>query len=220
MLVFLIQVNFFSAVWNKSYEKTESIFLSLIALIIVESFVNLIHSTAFNYYRTFYLEESYGYNKTNLKTFVTDIIKQTLLSIVVSGIFLYLISLIMNYFEEKFIIYSVIFTIIFTIVLLVLYPTVFAPLFNKFENLDTNVEKEKQLKEKIEKLCTELNFPLTHLYKMDGSKRSSHSQAYFFGILHKKKIVVYDTLIEKLQLEEIVAVVCHELGHWYYYHNI
>ena len=119
--------------------------ISILVLILAESFVGLIHSTAFSYYKTFYLEESYGYNKTDKKTFVMDIVKGIVLSVIFSTFFLFLISMIMDYFEENFILYAMIFTIIFTITLLVLYPSFIAPLFNKFENLDQSIEKEKLL---------------------------------------------------------------------------
>ena len=69
-------------------------------------------------------------------------------------------------------------------------------------------------------LCKKIEFPLTELYKIDGSKRSAHSQAFFFGFFNKKKIVVYDTLIEKASVKEIIAIVGHELGHWKHKHNV
>ena len=69
-------------------------------------------------------------------------------------------------------------------------------------------------------MANKLKFPLHHIYKIDGSKRSDHSQAYFFGVFKKKMIVLYDTLIKNLEVDEIMAVMCHELGHWYYWHNV
>ena len=76
------------------------------------------------------------------------------------------------------------------------------------------------VKTKLLALCERLNFPLNALYKIDGSKRSAHSQAYFFGIFKKKQIVVYDTLIDSAEPDEVVAVVGHELGHWHHMHNV
>jgi STE24 endopeptidase len=94
-----------------------------------------------------------------------------------------------------------------------LYPTVIQPLFNKLTPL-----AEGELRTKIEALAGHLKFPLKHLYEIDGSKRSSHSNAYFFGLPWSKHIVVYDTLIQNAKVDGVEAVLAHELGHWYYYH--
>jgi len=89
------------------------------------------------------------------------------------------------------------------------YPTVIAPLFNKFTELP-----EGELRSKIEALASRVEFPLTKLYQIDGSTRSAHSNAYFFGFFKNKRIVLYDTLMEHATNDEIVAIVGHELGHW------
>lgn len=89
------------------------------------------------------------------------------------------------------------------------------PLFNKYEDL-----KDGPLKTKIEDLAKSLKFPLTKIYVCDASKRSSHSNAFFYGFCGNKRIVLFDTLIEQHTDEEIVAVVAHELGHWYHNHTL
>eukprot|EP00340_Litonotus_pictus_P012254 CAMPEP_0170536670 /NCGR_PEP_ID=MMETSP0209-20121228/102275_1 /TAXON_ID=665100 ORGANISM="Litonotus pictus, Strain P1" /NCGR_SAMPLE_ID=MMETSP0209 /ASSEMBLY_ACC=CAM_ASM_000301 /LENGTH=224 /DNA_ID=CAMNT_0010838055 /DNA_START=876 /DNA_END=1547 /DNA_ORIENTATION=+ len=93
--------------------------------------------------------------------------------------------------------------------IITIYPHVIAPLFNKFTELE-----DCPLKEKIQVLASKVEFPLTKLFKIDGSKRSAHSNAYFFGLGKNKRIVLFDTLLEHLEDEEILAVLCHELGHW------
>merc|ERR1719460_3031173 len=93
-----------------------------------------------------------------------------------------------------------------------IYPNFIQPLFNKFEAL-----KDEELKTKIEDLAKEHKFPLTNLFQIDGSKRSSHSNAYFFGFWKWKRIVLYDTLLH-LKHEDILAILCHELGHWKFNH--
>lgn len=85
------------------------------------------------------------------------------------------------------------------------------PLFNKLTPLPAG-----EIRERVEKLSKRLGFPLTHLYQIDGSKRSSHSNAYFYGLPWSKHIVVYDTLMEKSTPAEVEAVLGHELGHWYF----
>jgi STE24 endopeptidase len=93
--------------------------------------------------------------------------------------------------------------------MITIYPIVILPLFNKLSPLETG-----ELKTKVEGLAERLKFPLHELYVIDGSKRSAHSNAYFFGMPWKKHIVIYDTLIEKSETQEVVAVLAHELGHW------
>jgi STE24 endopeptidase len=94
-----------------------------------------------------------------------------------------------------------------------LIPLVIQPLFNKLSPLQPG-----ELRDRIEALARRMKFPLKHLYEIDGSKRSSHSNAYFFGLPWSKHIVIFDTLIKQAKPEEVEAVLAHELGHWYYYH--
>lgn len=98
--------------------------------------------------------------------------------------------------------------------MMLIYPNFIAPLFNKYEELP-----EGELKEGIEKLAVKNTFPLTKIYSVDGSTRSSHSNAYFFGFGKNKRIVLFDTLINQLNNSEIYAVLCHEIGHWKYSHT-
>jgi len=98
-------------------------------------------------------------------------------------------------------------------VFILIFPNFIAPLFNKFEVLE-----EGSLRDKIEKMAKEMDFPLTKVFKVDGSKRSSHSNAYFFGFWKNKRIVLYDTLIDQMSEDEILSVLWHELGHWWYGH--
>lgn len=98
-------------------------------------------------------------------------------------------------------------------IMVILYPTVIQPLFNKLSPLP-----EGDLKNRIHGLAAKLKFPLKHLYEIDGSKRSSHSNAYFFGLPWAKHIVIFDTLIQQSKPEEVEAVLAHELGHWFFMH--
>jgi len=107
------------------------------------------------------------------------------------------------------------FTLAISIFMMTIYPIAIAPLFNKFEPVEKG-----SLKTKIEELASSVNFPLKKLYKMDGSKRSAHSNAYMYGLFNNKRIVLFDTLIDKCTEDEVTAVLAHELGHWKMSHNL
>ena len=166
-------------------------------------------------YETFVLEEKFGFNKTTPKTFIKDQIKTLLLFCIflppVLSLFVYIIIKGGKYFY----IFSEILFIIIIFVFLWIYPNFIQPLFNKFKDLE-----EGELKEGIFNLAKRVNYPLTKIYEMDQSERSSHSNAYLFGFGKNKRIVLYDTLIKNLQKEEIIGVLGHELGHWKKYHFI
>lgn len=218
--IFLIQTNFYPFIWNNLIQKTGSNFLSIILFCLIDGLRSEICSLPFSYYRIFVIEEKYGFNKMTKKLFWTDLAKNFVIGNLINFAFFLTLVWVINFFGNNFFFYAWIITIVLFIGILVIYPSFIAPLFNKFENLDEKIEKEKKIKDKLNELCVELKFPLGNIYKIDGSKRSNHSQAYFFGILKKKQIVIFDTLINNLEIDEIIAVVCHELGHWYYSHNV
>ena len=173
---------------------------------------NLI-TTAINlpisYYSTFVLEEKFGFNKQTLQLWVTDMLKgQALMAAfgipLLSG-FLAIIQKTGN----QFFFYLWLFSVGVQVAGITIYPILILPLFNKLAPLE-----EGPLKASVEALARRLQFPLKELYVIDGSKRSAHSNAYFYGLPWKKHIVIYDTLIEKSETEEVVAVLSHELGHW------
>lgn len=216
----IIYANYYPFVWETIYQTVGNLYLAVTLFALVETVRSTLIDIPFNYYYTFYLENKYEFNKTTLRTFVMDKIKGLIISIIIGNVFNCLITFILEYFQERFVIIAWIATTILTLFVVFLYPSVIAPLFNKFESLNLENEKEKTLQVELEKLCNEIGFPLGKIYKMDGSKRSAHSQAYFFGIFGKKQIVVFDTLIEKVGVKEILAIVGHELGHWKYKHNV
>ena len=116
---------------------------------------------------------------------------------------------------QYFYFYVWVFLAIVMLLMMTIYPAFIAPLFNKFSPLE-----DGSLKSKIEALAARLNFPLTKLFVIDGSKRSAHSNAYMYGFFKNKRIVLYDTLINQQEEEEVVAVLAHELGHWKMWHTI
>jgi STE24 endopeptidase len=134
-------------------------------------------------------------------------------------LFYYVLDYVMVRFREHFIVISWVVFVVFNFIVIIIYPVIIIPCFYKLKFLDEEDKKEKEIIEKVREMCKKLNYPLKKIYKMDGSTRSSHSQAFFFGIFNNKQVVLYDTLIEALEVDEIVAVLCHEIGHWYYMHN-
>jgi STE24 endopeptidase len=171
--------------------------------------INQVFSLPSNIYNTFVLEEKFGFNKQTPKLFVTDIIKTNLLSVVLVPPILSGFLAIIQKTGSQFFYYLWMFGAGLQVFMITIYPIAILPLFNKLSTL-----QEGKLKTDVEDLAKKLKFPLHELYVIDGSKRSAHSNAYFFGLPWKKHIVIYDTLIEKSETDEVVAVLAHELGHW------
>lgn len=180
-----------------------------VLLIILESFVDKILDLPFDIYYTFVLEEKFGFNKNTPLLFLKDevitfLLKSTLIPVVLC-VFLWAVEKGGDYFY----IYAEIVVIAFAFIMLWLYPNFIAPLFNKFSELS-----EGSLRDSLYKLADKVEFPLKKLFVCDGSKRSAHSNAYMYGFGNNKRIVLFDTLMNHLQENEIEAVLCHEIGHW------
>tara|TARA_R110002003_G_scaffold13_18_gene970 strand:- start:3900 stop:4871 length:972 start_codon:yes stop_codon:yes gene_type:complete len=178
--------------------------------------IDLVYGLPFSYYHHFVLEEKFGFNKMDIKTWVTDMIKGQALGLAfgipLGSAFLAIIKKTgLNFFY-----YLWAFMLVVQIAAMTIYPILIVPLFNKLEPL-----KPGKLKESVEALASKLKFPLSELQVIDGSKRSAHSNAYFTGLpwIGKKKIVIYDTLLEKSSEKEVEAVLAHELGHWQMNHT-
>ncbi|KOB79207.1 Prenyl-dependent CAAX metalloprotease [Operophtera brumata] len=213
--------------WSKCEEIAEyfnispaesEIFMSNL-FIIAATLFNAVVYLPFSIYATFVLEEKHGFNKQTVGFFIKDQIKSLLLNLVITlpivSVALYIIMLGGN----MFVVWLWLFTTVATLILLTIYPSVIAPLFDKFTPLP-----EGSLRKGIEQLASKLNFPLSQVYIVEGSKRSAHSNAYFTGIFGEKRIVLFDTLLEKYDEEkkvmtgcteqEVLSILAHELGHW------
>ncbi len=166
-------------------------------------------NTPFSYYRTFVIEEKYGFNKSTKKLFFTDKLKGWILSIILGGAVLAVILWLYNQTGDYFWIYTWIFIGVFTVFMTLFYSTLIVPLFNKQTPLE-----DGPLKTAICDFAEKAGFGLNNIYVIDGSKRSTKANAYFSGFGSRKRIVLYDTLIEDLSTEEIVAVLAHEIGHY------
>ena len=171
--------------------------------------INDIINLPFSLYSTFVLEEKYGFNKTTSKTYVFDKLKGYMLTIVFGTIIMSPVLYFFNTYGENgwWIAWGIITA--FMIAIQPLFVHVIAPLFNKFTPLE-----EGDLRTAIEAFAEKVNFPIARIDMMDGSKRSSHSNAYFSGFGKSRRIALFDTLLDKHTTEEIVSVVAHEVGHY------
>ena len=173
------------------------------------SFITQILSLPIAYYSTFVLEENFGFNKSTVRLWITDMVKGQALMVFIGTPLISAFLKIIQITGTKFFYYLWLFSIVVQMFAITVYPIFILPLFNKLSPLEAG-----DLKTGVEALAKRLNFPLSALYVIDGSKRSAHSNAYFYGLPWKKQIVIYDTLIEKSETQEVVAVLAHELGHW------
>jgi STE24 endopeptidase len=163
----------------------------------------------FSYYRTFGLEQRFGFNKMTRGMFFVDALKHALLAGALGLPLAATVLLLMERAGSAWWVYAWLIWVAFNLFLLAVYPTWIAPLFNKFSPLENPA-----LRQRIEQLLTRCGFKAQGLMVMDGSRRSSHGNAYFTGFGKTKRIVFFDTLLERLDGDEIEAVLAHELGHF------
>lgn len=166
-------------------------------------------NTPFSVYDTFVIEEKYGFNKTTPSIFIFDKLKGWLLGAVIGGGLLALIIYIYQLTTHHFWIYAWLVISAFSIFMVLFYSNLIVPLFNKQTPLPKG-----ELKSAIELFSAKVGFKIDNIYVIDGSKRSTKANAYFTGLGAKKRIVLYDTLINDLQTNELVAVLAHEIGHY------
>jgi STE24 endopeptidase len=162
-----------------------------------------------SYYSTFVIEEKFGFNKTTKKLFVVDSIKQMVLSIALGLPVIYLIAWIYQSLESQFWLVGWLAVSAISLFMFIFGTRIFLPMFNKLKPLP-----EGELRSEVEAYCKSQGFPLSKLWEMDASKRSTKLNAFFSGMGKVKIIGLYDTLIEKLTTKETVAVLAHEVGHY------
>jgi STE24 endopeptidase len=163
----------------------------------------------FSLYHTFVIEERFGFNKTTPATFIGDLVKQTLLMLILGIPLAWAALWLMQESGRLWWLYLWLLWAGFSLLMLWAYPAVIAPLFNKFTLLDN-----EQLQQRIQTLLDRCGFKSRGIYVMDGSRRTGHGNAYFTGMGQNKRIVFFDTLLETLEPDEIEAVLAHELGHF------
>ena len=170
---------------------------------------NTVLNLPFSIYSTFVIEARFGFNKTTPKTFVLDMLKGLLLGVVIGGALLGGILAFFQFAGANAWLYCWIAVTLFTIFMQFIAPTWIMPLFNKFTPLE-----DGELRREIMNYAQKVHFPLDNLFVMDGSKRSAKSNAFFTGFGKHKRIALFDTLIEKHSVAELVAILAHEIGHY------
>lgn len=169
----------------------------------------------FSLYHTFVIEEKYGFNKTTAKTFIADLIKSWMLTLIIGGLTLYTIIWFFNNVGPWAWVWCWMILVIFSTFLAFIAPLVIFPLFNKFIPLE-----EGELKKAVSDYADSQNFKIKGIFKIDGSRRSTKSNAFFAGLGKSRRIALFDTLIQKHTTEEIVSVLAHEVGHYKQKHII
>lgn len=187
-----------------------------------QSIVGSVMSLPLSIYSTFWVEAKHGFNKTTPGLYISDLFKSlTIENLIVIPLMAGIVKLV-RWGGEYFWFYVWGLLVCFSMVMITVYPNFIMPLFNEYKPLP-----DGELKSAIEALAKQLKFPLTKLYEVDGSKRSSHSNAYLYGFLRDKRIVLYDTLLRNKEepalectTEEITSILAHELGHWSMSHTV
>ena len=183
--------------------------LTGIAVMLVFILASSLLDLPFSIYSTFVIEQKYGFNRTTVQTFIIDLLKGAALALILGGPLLYVILWLMEQMGEFWWIYAWTVLTGFSLLMMWIYPTWIAPLFNKFEPLE-----EGDTLNRIRNLLERCGFNSNGVFVIDGSKRSSHGNAYFSGFGRNKRIVFFDTLLKMLDDNELEAVLAHELGHF------
>nr|CAI5864815.1 unnamed protein product [Callosobruchus analis] len=218
---FVIYLGLLSVAWNYATIinplSDGEVIISCIWLFLI-SLASTVLDLPFTIYYTFVLEEKFGFNKQTAGFFIWDKIKEFIICQIIMMIICSIVIIVIKNGGPYFFVWLWATVCVISFILLTIYPSVIAPLFDKYTPLP-----EGELRAQIEQLASELKFPLTELYVVEGSKRSKHSNAYFYGLFNSKRIVLFDTLLAKddgtgCKNDEILAVLSHELGHWSYNH--
>jgi STE24 endopeptidase len=181
----------------------------IMSIMLIASLIDL----PFSIYRNFILEQKFGFNRMTLLTFMGDLVKELLLTLIVSIPLIFAILYLMDVMGNYWWLYVWLTLSIFTVTMMWIYPTFIAPIFNKFEPLEN-----KPLRDRIDNLLQRTGFKNDGIFVMDGSKRSSHGNAYFTGLGKNKRIVFFDTLLNGMEDREVEAILAHELGHFHHKH--
>jgi STE24 endopeptidase len=162
----------------------------------------------FDYYHSFVLEETYGFNTKTLKIWISDLVKSMLVLIILGTFLVSALLLMVTYAGQSWWIWAWVIFLLFQLIMTILYPTVIAPIFNRFTWLE-----DSELKDGIERLAKTEGLDIEGIYQMDASKRTRHTNAYFSGMGKAKRIVLFDSLIRSHGQDEILAILAHEIGH-------
>lgn len=187
----------------------ENPLLTGVVFIVLTIIIGAVLDLPFTLYKTFGLEARFGFNKTTPGLYITDLIKQTLLFLIIGVPLLFTALWLMQVSGKYWWLYLWLVWMAFNLLAMVIYPIWIAPLFNKFETLE-----DETVSKSVTELMKRTGFKVQGLFVVDGSRRSAHSNAYFTGLGKSKRVVFFDTLLDTLSADEIVAVLAHELGHF------
>ncbi len=215
LLMFLLFIWFFWWLDNCVRLLTDNSILQSLYFFWIIFFGQTILTLPFSYYSTFVIESKFWFNKMTKKLFFLDMIKWLILTAIIWWWLLALIVWIYWYFWSYFWLLAWWVSTFFSIFFMMFYSSIIVPIFNKQTPLE-----DWKLRKEIEKFSKKVWFKLDNIYVIDWSKRSSKANAYFSGLGHKKRIVLYDTLIKDLEVEELVAVLAHEIGHYKKKHTL
>ena len=194
---------------NLSRQWLENPLLTGVVFIILTIIIGAVLDLPFTLYKTFGLEARFGFNKTTPGLYISDLIKQTLLFLVIGVPLLFTALWLMQVSGKFWWLYLWLVWMAFNLLAMVIYPVWIAPLFNKFKALE-----DEAVSKSVTELMKRTGFKVQGLFVVDGSRRSAHSNAYFTGLGKSKRVVFFDTLLDTLSADEIVAVLAHELGHF------
>ena len=194
---------------NELVSSYETNFIKSGLFFLILFLLNTLISLPFSYYNTFVIEEKFGFNKTTKITFFLDQVKSSILSILIGGVLLFLALYLYDTINQGFWFWLWIGLSLLMVLINMFYADIIVPIFNKLTPLE-----DGKLRSKIEKYSNEVGYLLKNIYVIDGSKRSTKANAFFSGLGPRKTIALYDTLIEKHTVNELVAVLAHEVGHY------
>jgi STE24 endopeptidase len=215
VLLAALALGWFGWIDSSLRQFTEQPVVLALGFFAVYGMASAVISLPFDIYRTFSIEERFGFNQTTVATFIADKVKGTALTALIGGAILALIVWLHGLLGTAFVVSAWVLITLISVVMFAWGTSVITPLFNKLTPLP-----EGELRSALVAYCSEQGYAVGRLFVMDGSKRSSKANAFFAGLGKTKTIVLYDTLIEKLSTEEVVAVLAHEVGHYKRRHTL
>lgn len=209
----LVVSGFYVSVFDRVWNFTNNVYAVVLLFVFLSGLPESIVAIPFNLYREFKIEKKFGFSNMTLKMYILDAVKSGLVSLIIAVPLLMAAIAFIGHFEKLWWLYFGIVYLAISLGLSYVYPIWIAPIFNKFVPLE-----DGELKDRITVLFKKTGFKTSGIYTMDASKRSNHSNAYFTGFGKNKRIVLYDTLLKQLDVDEVVAVLAHELGHCKHHH--
>ncbi|KAG1470017.1 hypothetical protein G6F56_002923 [Rhizopus delemar] len=213
-LILMLYLDCLPKLWSLAGDLVQGEAPQSLAFIVIYSLSSTLANLPWSLYSAFVIEEMHGFNNQTFGLFLGDLVKSELVATLTSFPLIFIFLWIIKTTGDSFYLYLWLAVAIFQILQVTLYPILIRPLFNKMILL-----KHGELRSEIERMTSDIHFPLQRLYVIDSSRRTGHANAYFYGLGYKQ-IVLYDTLIQQTNTREICAILAHELGHWHLSHTL